>query len=374
MLGQGKSGRLRRWWLAVTAAAGAAVVLGMGSSGEVQVSERLVAADSWISVTANQTAVQRFSQSSSGRVSIRVPMALGGASGDLPNACMTLLAEGSKRLRQWEITSASMVGNGGLLTGPVWMSTGNYAIELTLAQGRRLIRGWAVDPTSTIGSGVDGIAVWLDGPVKVGHFIGVASYGQERMDVARHFGTPHFAYSGWTLLWDARGLRAGAHELFVYAHRISTGSWSSFTQRVILPPPSTCDAEQPVRLGAIATGPSSIGHETAPGNVLLQIDSPSGDKPELRLAFGRHSQAAPPLQVNGKPLSGTLDLQLVRSVALSTYLIRYPKMITVARRPASMTALLVCQGGLLTSWLVSLVLAMLIAWSPGRRSVPKETR
>src|SRR5207249_8956259 len=63
---------------------------------------------------------------------------------------------------------------------------------------RFTIMGWAADPEGT-GTGVDAVHVYLDGDSVRGTFLGAASYGEERLDVAAQLGQPRFGLSGYSL-------------------------------------------------------------------------------------------------------------------------------------------------------------------------------
>ncbi len=91
---------------------------------------------------------------------------------------------------------------------------------------RFTVRGWAVDPEAP-GSGVDAVHVYLDGEAGQGYFLGAATYGEEREDVADQLGQPRFALSGYTLQVE---VPPGPHTLYVYGRRRGAGeprAWSA---------------------------------------------------------------------------------------------------------------------------------------------------
>jgi hypothetical protein len=113
--------------------------------------------------------------------------------------------------------------------------------------------GWAVDPDGP-GSGVDAVHLYLDGEAGVGHFLGAATYGEERLDVAEQLGQPRFALSGFSVQVE---VPPGTHIVYVYARRrASAGApWSApatvevtatpdgavpATSRVVNLPPGAC--------------------------------------------------------------------------------------------------------------------------------------
>jgi hypothetical protein len=119
---------------------------------------------------------------------------------------------------------------------------------------RVTVVGWAADSEST-GSGVDAVYLYLDGEAGQGHFLGAATYGAERADVAAELGHPRFALSGYSLEVE---LPPGAHTLYAYARRRGSaepGLWSApasvdltvmpdstgpTTSRILNLPPGSC--------------------------------------------------------------------------------------------------------------------------------------
>jgi len=92
------------------------------------------------------------------------------------------------------------------------------------------VDGWAVDNRAASGTGVDAVHVYLspndgaDAPV----FIGVASYGWTRNDVADAYGS-RFAASGYH--FSISGAMPGSYVLGVYAHSTATNSFSLLAQQ-----------------------------------------------------------------------------------------------------------------------------------------------
>jgi glucose/arabinose dehydrogenase len=94
-----------------------------------------------------------------------------------------------------------------------------------------LIGGWALDPIATTDPGIDAVHVWsypisaIAGPVTGDPtFLGVASYGASRPDVASAFGGSQFTNSGFNLV--TRSQFPGTYRIAVFAHVQSTGSFS----------------------------------------------------------------------------------------------------------------------------------------------------
>ncbi len=93
------------------------------------------------------------------------------------------------------------------------------------------ISGWAVDPAGPA-TGIDAVHVYMDGEPGQprARFLGAASYGQPRPDVARALGDPRFTNSGFALLVD---LPPGSHSLYVYAHSADAGPNEGWTRATV---------------------------------------------------------------------------------------------------------------------------------------------
>jgi hypothetical protein len=92
------------------------------------------------------------------------------------------------------------------------------------------VAGWAIETGAASGAGVDTVHVWAQ-PVTGGApiFLGAATYGSARPDVAALFG-PQYLASGFAL--TTSGLSAGAYYVSVYAHSTATGTFNNV--RVVL--------------------------------------------------------------------------------------------------------------------------------------------
>jgi hypothetical protein len=98
------------------------------------------------------------------------------------------------------------------------------------------IAGWAIDVASTIGPGVDAIHVWAR-PVSgaAGVFVGEATYGTSRPDLAAAFGQAYFTNSGFAL---TATLPPGTYDLDIYARSTIAGAFNNAqTRRVIVEAP-----------------------------------------------------------------------------------------------------------------------------------------
>jgi hypothetical protein len=89
-----------------------------------------------------------------------------------------------------------------------------------------LVSGWAVDAGAGVGPGADAVHVWAfpttGGP---GVFVGAASYGSARADIAANFG-PTFLNSGYNL--TVTSLPPGTYDMAVYMRSTVTGTANLF--------------------------------------------------------------------------------------------------------------------------------------------------
>lgn len=88
------------------------------------------------------------------------------------------------------------------------------------------VAGWAFDPNAASGSGVDAVHVWAypnPGSGAAPRFVGAATVGHSRPDVAGVFGAPG-ASSGYAL---AASLPAGVYDLAVYAHSTASKTFNN---------------------------------------------------------------------------------------------------------------------------------------------------
>lgn len=88
--------------------------------------------------------------------------------------------------------------------------------------GKVTLTGWAIDASSAGGTGIDFLHVWAMPPSGPPRFMGTASYGANRPDIASSFGQ-QFANSGWSLA--ATDLAVGAWTFLVYAHSTVTNTF-----------------------------------------------------------------------------------------------------------------------------------------------------
>ena len=92
------------------------------------------------------------------------------------------------------------------------------------------LRGWAVENSATVNTGITKIDVY-DGPYTNKNFLGAATYGLSRPDVATYFGKENYTNSGYSLGIDTTKLTNGQHILYVYAYNPDLG-WKYMTRKV----------------------------------------------------------------------------------------------------------------------------------------------
>lgn len=106
------------------------------------------------------------------------------------------------------------------------------AIDLPTT-GARIARpftmsGWAIDTGSWTGTGMDAVHVWafpIDGGPQV--FLGAATYGLERPDVANVFPKYRYVNSGYSLAVTSTNLPApGTYDFYAFGHSTVTGDFS----------------------------------------------------------------------------------------------------------------------------------------------------
>jgi hypothetical protein len=114
------------------------------------------------------------------------------------------------------------------------------------------IGGWAIDRNSSNGTGVDGVQVWAfptDG--SAGIFVGTATYGGARGDVAGVYG-PGFTNSGFSL--RVRQLPRGTYQLTASAHNSQLGVFNdSRTATVTVEDPTQIHIDSPSNGGTVGS-------------------------------------------------------------------------------------------------------------------------
>ncbi len=91
------------------------------------------------------------------------------------------------------------------------------------------IRGWAIDASSFEGSGVEAVHAWAYPVIGSDHgapvWVGAASVGTYRPDVAQAIGNAQFAYAGFEMVGT---LPPGVYDLVVYARSWIAGSFNNW--------------------------------------------------------------------------------------------------------------------------------------------------
>jgi hypothetical protein len=105
-------------------------------------------------------------------------------------------------------------------------------------QGNFAVSGWALDLSASSGSGVDTVHVWAQS-VSSGEwsFLGAASMGVSRPDVAAAFQSQQFASSGYGMM---AALPPGTYDINVFAHSVISNTFNNVqTKRItVVAPPS----------------------------------------------------------------------------------------------------------------------------------------
>jgi hypothetical protein len=102
------------------------------------------------------------------------------------------------------------------------------------AGSETVVGGWVVDSSARGWTGVDRVEIY-DGPAESGEFLGAASIGIQRTDVAQAYGYPYWADSGFRFRLDTSILRPGLHNVYVYAGTPARGWWSTTVTLNVVP-------------------------------------------------------------------------------------------------------------------------------------------
>ena len=185
------------------------------------------------------------------------------------------LIRNTSRLLSVAIALGATVVTVGLATAQVAPSTGVLSID-TPSDGDVVnngdlvyIGGWAIGP---IGNAVGlRVQAFLDGPPGRGAFLGRATYGAPRHDVAVAAGRPDWANSGFGLSWRPRDLAVGNHTIHVQAESGNLRWEQTVTVRATqaLTGRRTCSFVSPC---LINLDPTSSEWDTGGPGVLIQND------------------------------------------------------------------------------------------------------
>ena len=103
--------------------------------------------------------------------------------------------------------------------------------ESTIAARSFGVSGWAIDRSAPSGTGIDTLHVYAypnPGSGQAPVFLGVASVGIARSDIAQMYGS-RYLNSGYVVnvSADSAGLAPGAYDIVVWAHSAATGAFSA---------------------------------------------------------------------------------------------------------------------------------------------------
>lgn len=94
------------------------------------------------------------------------------------------------------------------------------------------VSGWAFDSGGVAGTGIDSVVIrYMPLPMVAGAKaidLGTATYGGDRPDVAQHFGSPQFRYSGFSL--QAPPLPPGDYAILAFFHKNNVSAPIGFTE------------------------------------------------------------------------------------------------------------------------------------------------
>jgi hypothetical protein len=110
---------------------------------------------------------------------------------------------------------------------------------LVTTSGAVQMAGWFVDRTADGWAGADDVEIYLGTMGNGGALLTHAFFARERADVARTFGRPDWAPSGWTALVPTTALVPGHNEVAVYAHSPAKGWWYKQLTVTVSPPATT---------------------------------------------------------------------------------------------------------------------------------------
>ena len=211
------------------------------------------------------------------------------------------------------------------------------------------IRGWAADSSSFAGTGVDAVHVYAypGSMSSTAIFLGPASYGAARTDVASALGGSRFTNTGYAL--PVTKLKAGTYVFVVYAHSTVTGTWAAATRTIrvgagpllnIESPTSGSLVGQPFYVtgwamdtrAAKGTGVNAVQLFSQPvggGPVSLLGNATLIYRPDLAATFGsKYGGAGFVIAVTGIPAGQYVLTAKARSTVTNTWIISATTVIT----------------------------------------------
>lgn len=120
--------------------------------------------------------------------------------------------------------------------------------------GALAIGGWAVDQRASSGPGVDGVNVWAypaPGSGRLPMFLGAATFGGNRSDVASALGNQRFKLSGFDM--TVVSLQAGVYDIVAFPHSTYSGGYESpRVARVTIRPSVLIMVDGPANNGTVS--------------------------------------------------------------------------------------------------------------------------
>jgi Cellulase (glycosyl hydrolase family 5)/Bacterial Ig domain len=146
--------------------------------------------------------------------------------------------------------------------------------ESASLSGSATVTGWALDAGASSGTGVDRVAVYLDGAQ-----LGNAEYGLSRPDVGAAYGA-RFTPSGFRFAMDLSGVAPGSRTLELRAHSTVSGADTAYRRTVNVVAPASTPAPVPTLASTpppIPAAPLKFGVNAHPlwgsqGDVLAQAE------------------------------------------------------------------------------------------------------
>src|SRR5439155_12954836 len=115
-------------------------------------------------------------------------------------------------------------------SGTLWLQTDAPLAGATVAVPFAA-SGWTLDQAAVSGTGIDAVHMWAFPQAGPATFLGAATMGFARADVAAIFGA-QFLNSGFSLTTSVP-LTPGGYTLAVFAHRTSTNTFAIVEQTAI---------------------------------------------------------------------------------------------------------------------------------------------
>lgn len=173
-----------------------------------------------------------------------------------------------------------------------------------------LLSGWAVDTASTAGTGIDALHVYAypnPGSGAAPMFLGQASYGGARPDVAAVLGAPRYTNSGYTL--PIVGLTPGVWQISVYAHSAVSNAFvtvKSTTFTVYSPTAAPRPTGETAAIG-VPVMASTVTSWLSVGGWAVDLRSPSGPGVDVVQvwAYPKPGSGSTPLFLGNAPYGRT---------------------------------------------------------------------